>query len=144
MPKSEASATINAPMEKVFDSIADTQKMAQYASSSVLTDINGKPDELGSYAEWDYNVVGMKFHAKTIVSEVDKPRKLVQEMSGAMPGKWIWSLEQEGLAVRVDFTIEYSVPGGILGKIANWLFLGRMNQKNTEKTLHSLKVYCET
>ena len=144
MPKSEASATINAPMEKVFDSIADPQKMAQYASSSVLTDINGKPDELGSYAKWDYNVVGMKFHAKTIVSEVDKPRKLVQEMSGAMPGKWIWSLEQEGLAVRVDFTIEYSVPGAILGKIANWLFLGRMNQKNLESTLHSLKVYCET
>ncbi len=86
----------------------------------------------------------MKIHAKTIVSEVDKPRKLVQEMSGTMTGKWIWSLEQDGQAVKVDFCIEYSVPGGILGKIANKLFLGRMNQNNVESTLHNLKAYCET
>ena len=144
MPKSEASVTINAPIEKVFDAAADPEKMAQYVSSGVLTDTKGKPDELGSYSEWIYPVAGMKIHAKMTVSEVDKPRRLVQEMSGTMPGKWIWSLEQDGQAVKVDFCIEYSVPGGVLGKIANKLFLGRMNQKNLERTLHSLKVYCET
>ena len=143
MPKSEASIAINAPIETVFDVVADPGKMAQYATSSVLTESKGKPDEVGSYSEFDYHVMGMTFHARMTVSEVDKPYRLVQEMSGSMPGKWIWGLEQDGTAVKVDFCIEYSVPSGILGKMANKLFLERMNQKNLEGTLQNLKIYCE-
>ena len=85
----------------------------------------------------------MKLYAKTTVSEVEKPHRLIQEMSGAMKGKWIWNLKQEGKNTKVDYCIEYIVPGGILGKIANTLFLGGMNQRNLEKTLQALKVYCE-
>ena len=143
MPKSEASIAINAPIETVFNVVADPEKMAQYATSSVLTESNGKPDEVRSYSEFDYHVMGMTFHARMTVSEVDKPRSLIQEMSGAMPGKWIWDLEQDGTTVKVDFCIEYSIPGGILGKVADRLFLARMNQKNLEGTLQNLKVYCE-
>lgn len=145
MPKSEASVTINAPMDKILDAVADQEKAAQYHASGVLTAVNGKPDELGSSAEFDYRVVvGMTVHAKLTVSEVDKPRRLVQEMSGTMPGKWTWNLEQEGQAVKVNFSIDYRVPGGILGKIADRLLLGRINQRNLETTLRGLKVYCET
>jgi carbon monoxide dehydrogenase subunit G len=138
MPKSEGSVTINATIEKVFDAAADPEIIAQI-SSGALTGTKGKHDELGSYADWEY----LKLRSRTTVSEVNKPHKLVQEMTGAMPGKWIWNLEQEGQAVKVDFCIEYSVPGGILGKIANKLFLGRMNQKNMEKTMSGLKAHCE-
>ena len=144
MPKSEASVTINAPIEKVFDAIADQEKAVQYYSADVrFIAVNGKPDELGSSAELDYRVAGMKIHAKLTVSEVDKPRKLVQQMSGGMPGKWTWSLYQDGPAVKVNCIIDYSVPGGILGKIADKLFLGRMNQRNMDRAVHGLKVYCE-
>ena len=144
MPKSEASVSINAPIEKIFDAVADQEKAAQWYPAAVLIGVKGKPDELGSSAELDYHVVGMTIHAKITVSEVDKPRKLIYEMTGAMPGKWIWSLEQEGQAVKVDFSIDAKIPGGILGKIANQLFLGRMNQKNAESCVQGLKVYCET
>ena len=142
MPESEGSVTINMTIENVFDTIVDPEKMS-HVFFSMVTDIKGKPGELGSYAIWIYPVAGMKIRAKTTVTEVDKPRRLVQEMSGTMSGKWIWNLEQDGQAVKVDFCIEYNVPGGILGKIADKLFLGRMNQKNLDKTLQSLKAYCE-
>ena len=85
----------------------------------------------------------MTFHARITVSEVDKPYGLTQEMFGAMPCKWIWNLAQDGSAVKVDFCIEYSVPGGFLGKIADKLLLARLNEKNLEGTLKNLKVYCE-
>ena len=144
MPISKAYVVINSPIEKVFDAIADPEKMTQYASSSVLTGSSGNPDEIGSYAEFDYHVLGMTFHARMTVTEVEKPGKLIQEMSGAMPGKWTWDLEQAGQTVKVDFGIEYTLPGGFMGKIANKLFLGRMNQKNVQRTLNGLKAYCET
>lgn len=143
MPKTEGTVTINAPIEKVFDAIADPEKMNQYVLTADLTEAKGKPDELGSYALWTYPVAGMKIHGKVTVSEVDKPHRMVQEMSGTMLGKWIFNLEQAGQAVKVDICIEYSVPGGILGKIADKLFLGRINQNNMEKMCKNMKAYCE-
>jgi carbon monoxide dehydrogenase subunit G len=138
MPKSEGAVTINAPIEKVFDTAADPQIIAQISSGS-LVGTGGNNGELGSYADWEY----LKLRSRTSVSEVNKPYRLAQEMTGAMPGRWIWNLKQEGKNTKVDYCIEYIVPGGILGKIANTLFLGRMNQKNLEKTLQALKAYCE-
>ena len=143
MPISEASIIIAAPIEKIFDAVADQEKAAQWYPAAELISVNGKPDELGSSAELDYHVLGMTIHSKITVSEVDKPRKLVHELSGAMPGKWTWTLEQDGQAIRVKFSVDYGLPWGILGKIANALFLGRMNQKNAEKAVKGLKVYCE-
>ena len=138
MGKSEASVTINAPIEKVFDAVANPEIIAQ-TSSGTLIDTKGKPGDLGSYAEWEY----LKLRSRTTVTEVDKPHKLIQEMTGAMPGKWTWILEQEGQTVKVDFCIEYRVPGGTLGNLADKLFLGRINQKNCEKSMQGLKTHCE-
>jgi len=144
MPKSEGSVAINAPIEKVFDAIADQEKAARWYPAAVLKAVEGRPDELGSSAELEYRLAGMKIQAKITVSEVDRPHKLVHDLSGALPGKWTWSLAEEGPIVRVNFRIDYSVPGGILGKIADKLFLGRMNQRNMARAVHGLKVYCET
>jgi uncharacterized membrane protein len=143
MGKSEALITVNTPIEKVFDAVADPEKMAEYSHASVLTGVKGNPGEQGSTADWQYNIAGMKFHATTTVSVVTKPKKLIQEMTGAMPGRWIWNLKQKGKATTVDFSIEYKLPGGVFGKMADKLFMGRMNQKNLEKTLSLLKEYCE-
>ena len=143
MGKSEASVTINTPTEKVFNAVADPQKMAEYSNASVLTGVKGNPGEPGSSADWEYNVAGMKLHATTTVTLVNRPKKLIQNMTGAMPGRWIWNLKQKGKATTVDFCIEYDLPGGIFGKMVDRLFLGRMNQKNLEKTLQDLKAYCE-
>jgi hypothetical protein len=60
-----------------------------------------------------------------------------------MPGKWVWILKQESQSVRLDFCIEYRVPGGILERIANSLFLGRINRKNGEKMMQGIKANCE-
>jgi uncharacterized membrane protein len=143
MGKSEASISINTPIGKVFDAIADPEKMAEYSNASILTEAKGNPGEPGSAAVWEYNVAGMKLHATTSVTLVNKPKKLIQEMTGAMPGRWIWNLKQKDKATTVDFCIEYNLPGGMFGKMADKLFMGRMNQKNLEKTLSLLKEYCE-
>ncbi len=52
MPKAEASVTINAPIEKVFDVIADYGQLAQYAPVSDVTNIKGNPGEKGGSADY--------------------------------------------------------------------------------------------
>jgi hypothetical protein len=39
--------------------------------------------------------------------------------------------------------IDYGIPGGIIGKIAEKLFLERMNQKTIEKSVEGLEIFCE-
>ena len=137
MPKVAGSVTIDAPIEKVFDSAADPQVIAQI-SSGALVGMTGEKGELGSYADWEY----LKMRSRTTVSEVDRPSRLVQAMTGPMPGRWIWDLKQDGKAVRVDFCIEYSFLSGIPGKIVNRLLRGKMN-RDMDKTMHGLKSHCE-
>lgn len=84
MPKSEGLVIINAPIEKVFNNAADPQIIAQI-SSGTLVGTAGKNGESGSCTDWEY----FKLSSRTTVSEVNRPNKLVQEMTGAMPGKWI-------------------------------------------------------
>ena len=88
-------------------------------------------------------MVGMKAHVKLTVLEVDRPRELVQEMTGTFPGKWTTTLEPSGQVTKAKMVVDYTVPGGRLGKVANRLLLERMNQRNLEQTLEGLKIYCE-
>lgn len=46
-------------------------------------------------------------------------------------------------AVKVDFSLDYRVPGGILRKVALQLSLGRMNQKNMKNAAEGIKILCE-
>ena len=144
MPKSEASISITAPIEEVFNAVADQEKAAQWYPAAKLISTKGKPDELESSAELDYLILGMKIRSAITVIEVNKPNKIVHRLSGMTPGQWTWTLQEEGQIVKVNFRIDYNVPWGILGKITNRLFLGRMNQRNMEKSVHNLKSYCET
>lgn len=138
MPKTEVSVNIDAPVENVFDAIANPEVITQ-KSAGKLVETKGSNGELGSYAVWEY----LKLRSRTTVTEVEKPYKLIHTMTGGMPGKWIWILKQEEQSIRVDFCIDYRVPGGILGRIVNSLFLGRINRKNGEKTVQGIKAYCE-
>jgi len=139
MPKSEGTVNINAPIEKVFDAIADP-KVIDRESAGKLVEAKGNNGEIGSYAVWEY----MKLRSTTTVTEVEKPYKLIQEMAGGMPGRWIWNLKQDGETVKIEFFIEYKVPGGIFGTLMDKLFLHGVNEKNGEKTLQGIKAYCES
>ncbi len=143
MPRAEASVTINAPIEKVFDVIADYGQLAQYAPVSEVTNIKGNPGEKGSSADYTYHVLGIKFTMHTTMLEAERPRKVTTEETGGLSGKFEWTLEPQGQATKVNVRIDYTVPGGVLGKIANRLLLERMNQKNMDTMAHGLKIYCE-
>ena len=144
MPSVETSITINAPIEKVFDTIIDPELTAQWSSGvSEVTNIKGNPWEKGSSTDLAYHVLGMKLTQHMVTSEIEKPRKVIYLMEGGFPGTSEFALEPQGQVTKVDIRIDYSVPGGILGKIANQVLLERMNRKNIEGTAEGLKIFCE-
>ncbi len=40
-------------------------------------------------------------------------------------------------------TIDYTLPGAVLGRIANRLVVERMQERSIEQTLENLKLLCE-
>lgn len=64
-------------------------------------------------------------------------------MEGSFPGTSEFALDPQGQVTKVDFRIDYSFPGGILGKIANQVLLERMNRNNIESMAEKLKILCE-
>ena len=144
MPKVETSVTINAPIEKVFHAIIEPELAPQWSSGiSEVTNIKGDPEEKGSSFDMTYHVLGMKFTQHMVTSEIAKPRKVIYLMEGGFPGTFEFTIEPQGQVTKVDIRIDYSVPGGILGKIANQVLLERMNRKNIESSAEGLKIFCE-
>ena len=144
MPRVETSVTINAPIEKVFHTIIEPEFTPKWSSGiSEVTNIKGDPEEKGSSTDLAYHVLGMKFTQHMVTSEIEKPRKVIYQMTGGFPGTFEFALEPQGQATKVDIRIDYSVPGGIIGKIANQLLLERMNRKNIESSAEGLKIFCE-
>ena len=62
------------------------------------------------------------------------------QMEGMLSGRARWEATPEGDGTRLTTTFDYSLPGGPLGRIADALFVKRMNAKSLEEALHNFKV----
>ena len=144
MPKVETAIKIHAPIEKVFDIMIDPESIPKFAPIYAVSDMKGKPGEKGNSADYEYHILGIKLKQTMTVLDVQKPYSITYEMSGGIPGKWAYTLEPHEGGTVIWTRVDYSVPAGIIGRIANWLFINRMNQKNLEIGQVGLKNFCES
>jgi hypothetical protein len=99
--------------------------------------------EVGGQIDLTYKASGATFHLTLTVRELVRGDYLVYEMSGMMTGTQRWWYESEGGATRTCAVVDYEMPGGALGKIADKLVVERMNAKNLEQSLENLKAVVE-
>ena len=144
MPLVETSIKIQTPVEKVFDTMIDPESIPKFAPIHAVSNIRGIPGEIGNSADYEYHLLGIRLKQTMTVLVVHRPHSIVYEMSGGIPGKWMYVLEPHEGGTVVWTRVDYSVPAGIIGRIANWLFINRMNRKNLEIGQAGLKRFCES
>ena len=144
MPKAETAIKIHVPVEMVFDAIVDPESIPRFAPIHAVSNVKGKPGEQGSSADYEYRMLGIKLKQTMTVLDVQTPHSIIYEMSGGIPGKWAYTLEPHEGGTVVRTRVDYSVRAGIIGRIANRLFIERMNQKNLESGQLGLKNFCES
>jgi len=144
MPTVEASIVIACPIEKVFVTMVNPKDIPRFAPVQAVSNVKGDPQEKGSSADYEYRFGGMKLTQTMTVLEVQAPTEIAYEMSGGFPGRWTYNLEQGTGGTIVKTTVQYSVPGGIIGRIADWLVFRRMNQGNLDRGQLGLKRFCES
>jgi hypothetical protein len=99
--------------------------------------------EVGGRVSLVYKAAAVTFNLALTVRDLVRGQHVSYEMSGMMVGTQEWSYAPEGGKTRLTARVEYDMPGGALGKIADKLVVERMNTRNLEESLENLKALVE-
>ena len=90
-----------------------------------------------------YKSAGATFNLTMTVLELEPGKKFAQKMDGMISGVYQTTYQPQGDATKVTMRFDYEMPGAALGKILDKLVVERMNAKNLEASLASLKTLVE-
>ncbi|HEU4727464.1 MAG TPA: SRPBCC family protein [Kofleriaceae bacterium] len=129
------SISIRAPVDRVFDYVADPAHLPEiWPSLSAVRNVQAHP--AGNSFDWDYKLMGMKFQGHSDPVELVRNERLVSRSVNGIPNTFRWMYASNGDHTEVTLEVEYHVP--MLGRIAEGI-VGRVNQREAETLLRNLK-----
>jgi uncharacterized membrane protein len=139
----EQEVSINAPVGAVFQKLMEPETAPEWMAS--LQDVhNVTGHEVGESYEWSFKMAGRPFHGKTVFMEIEPNQRVREESSGGISSTWDWRLTPTAAGgTELHVAVDYTVPGSILGAIADKLFIERQNEKDLRQSLENLKHMCE-
>lgn len=137
---------IDAAIEAVWDLAVDVQRFVEWRSGLVeVKDATGKLDRVGASYSPVLRFAGRKLDGHFEVTRVEKPNLL--EEKGTSPGGGkataTLKLERAGSGTDASFEIDYELPGGFFGGIADKLFIERQIERDIKHSNANFKALCE-
>ncbi len=138
----EKSTLIAASAERIFAYVSEPTNLPEIWPSLVeVRDVSPAANG-GSDFKWTYKMAGMRFEGTSTALDFAPPRRLSAATKGGISSTTTWTLEPEGDATRVTIHADLTVPGKLLGKLAEPLIM-RENSKEAEVILANLKARME-
>jgi anaerobic magnesium-protoporphyrin IX monomethyl ester cyclase len=138
------SLKINAPVEKVFNYITDPKNWTVYVTSLVdVRNISDKKIKKGTAYKWTYRMLGVNLSGSGNIVEFRRNKEFAMAMEGSFPIREIFKFEEDNGSTKLIFSIQYNVPGKVLGVIANRLVIEKLNVKEAVAVLNKVKAICE-
>ncbi len=142
MTRIERAIGINRPPEAVFDILIDLDRLPEWATIVVETkDAPDPPIRSGSTFRQTIKVIGIPLESTWRVIELERSRHVTYV--ALAPGGGRLALRQTiiplGDGSRVQMEVDYDLPGGLLGDIADHVFVERHNEGEAERSLENLK-----
>ena len=142
MVKAEASIMINAPVEKVFGLVIDTEKLPDWMPLLMeVHDIQG--EGVGKKFKWTYKFIGIKFEGMSEIVERIENQKTVVKSKAGIEAVWTWNFNPEGGGTKLDVLVEYTIPVPVLGKFAE-NFVVKQGTRDVKHALETLKHMLES
>ncbi len=146
MAEIKKSIYIHAPVEKVYATARDPNRWATFwVGLSEAEEINGH-GEVGTVVKHHYLMAGLRFPVTSRVLEDSIGKQGGQwkgKVEGPLEGEQTWKYIPKDDGTEVTVSINYTLPGAVLGRIANRLLVERMQEHVIEQTLANLKILCE-
>lgn len=142
MAKVQKTVTINAPVEKIFNYISNPTNIPEvWPSLMEVSDV--KPLPSGGYSNrWVYKMAGIRFKGTSEGTERVPNQRLVRKTKGGVESTQTWTLQPEAGGTKVTFTVEYTVPIPVLGKLAEAIIV-KMNDHEGDLVMANLKARME-
>jgi uncharacterized membrane protein len=141
MVKAEGNIIINAPVEKVFGLLTDTEKLPDWLTLCMeVHDIQGSG--VGKKFKWTYKFIGIKFEGMSEVAEQVEDKRVVTKSKAGIESIWTFNLSKEGAGTKVNLVVEYTIPIPVLGKFAE-NFVVKQGTRDMKHALENMKYLLE-
>ncbi len=139
MPKVERSVTINAPVKKVFDYIANPENQPEWLPGSVeVKDINLTEERVGSTYKYVYKLAGIRLEGEDITEEFIPNKRIVTRSEGGIESRWTYTFEPYNDGTKAGVSVEYTIPIPVLGKLAEAIAL-KLIEREADHAMANMK-----
>ncbi len=137
---------VDAPIEAVWELGTNANRFVEWQTNLVdIKDVSGPADRAGTTYTAVYRIAGRKIEGHWEIARAEKPSLL--EFKGTAPGGGKAAatnrLERAGTGTDVTFEMDYELPGGVVGDIADKLFMERALERDVKHSNENFKALCE-
>ena len=140
MTEIRRSIEIAAPPEAVHRELVDLHRLSRW---STITESHTGPDllELDQEFEQTIRVGGVKISTEWRCVELEEPHVVAYVATGPAGARLHMrqTVAPTSDGSRVDLTVDYDLPGGVLGEVVDRLYVERRNEREAEHSLQNLK-----
>ena len=142
-----ASIDIDAPREKVFETMLDPARLNEWVTiHRKVNDADGGRPHEGYGMEQTLCLRGVNFKVKWTLTEGKRPKRATWEGRGPAHSyaRTSYALKDlDGDRTRFDYENEFKAPGGFLGAAASRMLIGGVPQREATRSLQQLKALLE-
>lgn len=137
---------VRAPLEEVFRLAAQWERLPEWNPSFVeVRDITGPGDQVGTRFGVRMLIAGRQIEGTGEVVEVVSPTLLKVRFSGLAGGTldWVRRFERVDDGTTYAFTLDYELPGGLFGQIADRLLVERLIEHGVTYSTETFTILAE-
>jgi uncharacterized protein YndB with AHSA1/START domain len=138
---------INAPMERVWDTVMDPSCLKDWVTiHRWVRDVSSNPLRKGSTMKQCLHLRGVSVHVNWKVVDINAPTHAEWEGRGPAhsQARIRYELRPDGdNATEFEYINEFSPPGGRLGSMASRVIVGAASEREAERSLERLKALVE-
>lgn len=142
-----AKISIDAPIQRVWDTVMDPHRLGEWVTiHRAIRDAPDGPLHPGATMDQLMNVRGFRFQVHWTLVSVEEPT--LAEWKGRGPAhsrariRYALTDNGEG-ATEFEYTNEFSAPGGRLGNLASRVIVGAASEREAHSSLTRLKALLE-
>jgi uncharacterized membrane protein len=137
---------VDAPPDRTFALAADAKRGPEWNNSIVeVKDVGGMLDTVGANYIAVLKLGGRRLETRWEVTKVEKPTLLELVASSPQGGRASSTTRFDAAGGGTDMSIEvdYELPGGFVGGMADKLFVERAIERDVKHSLENFKAICE-
>jgi uncharacterized protein YndB with AHSA1/START domain len=134
---------IKASPEETMALLSDASRWPDWYPGMTEIHVADPFPEKGGKVTFKVKSAGMSMPITETVLDYQPGKLQLFRMEGMLSGQARWELIPQGDGTALTTTFDYVLPGGVFGRIADALFVERMNAKSLEEGLHNFKALVE-